>query len=1032
MPSPRAASPFSALRRAKNASGQNPSLQSHPQCATIRGESIHLPLMATLKPTGAPTGPKRTLINSGVVPKNKPKLLGAGGGAIAKAAPARLNNAKGEPRAEDIAADKAKAEARAAEAAARKAAEEEAAKAAAEEAARQAEAERLAQEQYERELEEYNRQMAEYERQLAEQKAAEEAARKAAEEEAARLAAEEAARKAAEEEAARLAAEEAARKAAEEEAARKAAEEAARKAAEEEAARKAAEEEAARKAAPAPGVQMPMGMPGMPNMANLPQDQANAMMQMQQMMMAQQMMFQQMMAQQMAQNGGQMPSGMPMGMPGQAAAPQQQAPQPAQHKAPAAAVPPTRAAAKPPLAKASTGKPALGASVFGKKQAEEPADKGTPVPGAKPGLSKPSVGKPALGTSVFGKKSPTPGAQEPAATKPAPVPGKQGAAALSAGKPAPSAGKHALGAAKPTLGAAKPTLGAAKPAAPAEEASAAPAAAKPTLGKPALGKPTLGKAPAAKPGLGKAPVSKPGLGLPAAKKAPAPVPAPAPDEEGQELDPEATEELPEGEAAPELVKMSEEEYAMLTQQAVPFYKKKSTLIAVGIFVVFVIVVFSYVASVNAETRAKAKAAKEISDVINKAIPIMKANTKDVGGATTNRDAALANLKLSPAEMKILRGIMLHPDKKDENGQIILGSSYVGVAQNACYLMCCLADRDPKVADELFKLLNDNAGKMNKELFRFTVVQLSTFSNVADFEKRMLAMAKKIRKQPKSPEATEALADTWEILGARVNEEAVEEMFALLQDSETEPKVMSKLYVGFRNYMILPTGDAAKKKSVAERLFDVTPEKLRNNMSQAMAKGCSEKALAFYKGKLGSNPAEWNKNKDALKFLAEWGDDSVLDFIDEMQQKAGSDEKAQQSIRNLLGTLLCQRRERENASADKLIKVYLGDPHADTSQLQELIRKTDLDAEPRPDENSQEYKDAKAQRDKLEPLRDKKIALIKMMGGQLDFAWVNHVLDSYLNDPDKEVAISAKEAKAKLKKNQEEYDMQQAKHAARQK
>ncbi|MCR5566084.1 MAG: hypothetical protein K6F61_04470 [Clostridiales bacterium] len=83
-------------------------------------------------------------------------------------------------------------------------------------------------------------------------RAEEEAARKAAEEEAARKAAEEeAARKAAEEEAARKAAEEeAARKAAEEEAARKAAEEeAARKAAEEEAARKAAEEEAARKAA---------------------------------------------------------------------------------------------------------------------------------------------------------------------------------------------------------------------------------------------------------------------------------------------------------------------------------------------------------------------------------------------------------------------------------------------------------------------------------------------------------------------------------------------------------------------------------------------------------------------------------------------------------------------------------------------------------------------------------------------------------------------------------------------------------------
>ena len=136
--------------------------------------------------------------------------------------------------------------------AARKAAEEEAARKAAEEAARKA-AEEAARKAAE---EEAARKAAEEEaaRKAAEEaarKAAEEAARKAAEEEAARKAAEEeAARKAAEEEAARKAAEEeAARKAAEEEAARKAAEEAARKAAEEEAAKKAAEEEAAKKAA---------------------------------------------------------------------------------------------------------------------------------------------------------------------------------------------------------------------------------------------------------------------------------------------------------------------------------------------------------------------------------------------------------------------------------------------------------------------------------------------------------------------------------------------------------------------------------------------------------------------------------------------------------------------------------------------------------------------------------------------------------------------------------------------------------------
>ena len=78
------------------------------------------------------------------------------------------------------------------------------------------------------------------ERSIAAQRAAEEAARKKAAEEAAQRAAEEAARKKAAEEAARRAAEEAARKKAAEEAARRAAEEAARKKAAEEAAKRAA------------------------------------------------------------------------------------------------------------------------------------------------------------------------------------------------------------------------------------------------------------------------------------------------------------------------------------------------------------------------------------------------------------------------------------------------------------------------------------------------------------------------------------------------------------------------------------------------------------------------------------------------------------------------------------------------------------------------------------------------------------------------------------------------------------------------
>ena len=138
------------------------------------------------------------------------------------------------------------------------AAEEEAKRLAEEEAARKAaeeEAKRLAEEEAARiAAEEEAKRLAEEEaaRKAAEEEAKrlaeEEAARKAAEEEAKRLAEEEAARIAAEEEAKRLAEEEAARIAAEEEAKRLAEEEAARIAAEEEA-KRLAEEEAARKAA---------------------------------------------------------------------------------------------------------------------------------------------------------------------------------------------------------------------------------------------------------------------------------------------------------------------------------------------------------------------------------------------------------------------------------------------------------------------------------------------------------------------------------------------------------------------------------------------------------------------------------------------------------------------------------------------------------------------------------------------------------------------------------------------------------------
>lgn len=150
------------------------------------------------------------------------------------------------------AAEKAQEEQLAADEAAKKAAEEEAARLAAEEEANKAadaEAKKLAEEEAAAKAaaDEAAKKLAEEE--AAAKAAADEEAKRLADEEAKRLAEQQAANETAEEEAKRLAEEEASRLATEEEAAKKAAQEAARKAAEEEAAKKAAEEEAARLAA---------------------------------------------------------------------------------------------------------------------------------------------------------------------------------------------------------------------------------------------------------------------------------------------------------------------------------------------------------------------------------------------------------------------------------------------------------------------------------------------------------------------------------------------------------------------------------------------------------------------------------------------------------------------------------------------------------------------------------------------------------------------------------------------------------------
>ena len=147
----------------------------------------------------------------------------------------------------------------------------------------------------------------------------------------------------------------------------------------------------------------------------------------------------------------------------------------------------------------------------------------------------------------------------------------------------------------------------------------------------------------------------------------------------------------------------------------------------------------------------------------------------------------------------------------------------------------------------------------------------------------------------------------------------------------------------------------------------------------------------------------------------WGDDNILDYVLELKEAAKGDAQLENLITQVIATVFRQNRERSDADAEKLLKMYCEEPFADTSVLQDLINKTDPDSTLYIGPGA-ECDKLTEQRKKLETVRKEKLAIIKNLSSLRDYKWVMNLLDRYGKDADEDVKYAASHAKEQVNKN----------------
>ncbi|MGN0837261.1 MAG: hypothetical protein ACI4OS_07460 [Akkermansia sp.] len=512
-------------------------------------------------------------------------------------------------------------------------------------------------------------------------------------------------------------------------------------------------------------------------------------------------------------------------------------------------------------------------------------------------------------------------------------------------------------------------------------------------------------------------VKKPAaVAKPAAAKAAKPAAEPAPTEAA----PTAEEAPAEGDAPAEL---SEEELAARdaylqalqdTANATPMWKRLPFLCGVAAIVAMGTICSVVVVRHNArEARIKAH-----RDYINTLL--VRAQSINQKGVETLADAKARQVDItcSLKDAKALLEVVVHPNATNEKGKPLYGGNAEGVAQNACLLLGLASEADDNIADLVFATMGKQAKVIRPTLFNW-LIQRMAISDSKSVQKNFKKLADTIAAQPEWTKKNEILAYVWNGMGLRVTQSDVPAILGLLASDKTDSQLAKPLAVCLDNILEM-MDDPAAKAALGDKIFEnlvKLPEKKRVSnlrpLVPTLAKASSPKALAYYKKEL-ENPAKWAKGQ-GLTFVGYWGDDSILDYILELQEKA-PDDRAKEQVRLTIGSLFAQNRDRSDDVAEKIIGLYFDGLDADISRLPELIDKTDEASANYVGDDSPELPALKAELKKLEGLKTQKKQLINVLASLRDYPWVKNQLTKYTKDPDDDIQRLAKEALDKVEVN----------------
>lgn len=468
---------------------------------------------------------------------------------------------------------------------------------------------------------------------------------------------------------------------------------------------------------------------------------------------------------------------------------------------------------------------------------------------------------------------------------------------------------------------------------------------------------------------------------------------------------------PEEEAAEEEAAARDAYLAELERQAnaTPVWKKLPFIVGVGVLVLAAGCSTWYILNEN----AKQERVQQHRDYIKSVL--LRAQDINQKGVDTLADAKAKGVDVtcSKKDAKALMEVIVDPYVKGETGTNLYGPDPIKtVGYTSCLLLGLAAESDPDICKYIFDIVSKKCDKIDSGLFRWLLQRIAVAGN-NDVNVHLRKLAEAVSAKPNWATKNKALSAVWECIGLRIGKNDVPELITLLSDEKMDKQLANTLCICLDNILrMMDDSEKAEKVSIGNQIFEGLSEKLRSDCCTIMAKACSDKALAHYKSEL-SDLSGWNNTN--LTFISYWGDDDILDYVLELQEKAKGSADHESDLKLVISTIFRQNRERSDADAEKILNLFCEHPFADTSKVQDLINKSDPDSSLFIGEGP-ELEKLKAERETLEKSRKDKLSIIKNLSSLRDFKWVNNLLTRYSKDADSDVALAAKQAMEQVKKN----------------